>query len=50
VKEIFDVHKPDNGLISAALELNTFKYLLAELRAVKGEERGDQIVQNHDLD
>ena len=41
VQEIFDVHRPDNGLVSAALELNTFKFLLAELRAVKAEERGD---------
>jgi hypothetical protein len=44
------VHRPDNGLISAALELNTFKYLLAELRAVKAEERGELVAQNRDLD
>jgi len=41
--EIHEVHRPDNGLISAALDLCTFKFLLAELRAVKGEERGDSV-------
>lgn len=50
IKEIFEVHRPDNGLISAAMELQVLKYLLAELRAVKGEERGEMISQNRDLD
>jgi hypothetical protein len=50
IKEINEVHRPDNGLISAAMELQVLKYLLAELRAVKGEERGEMISQNRDLD
>ena len=41
--EIHEIHRPDNGLISAALDLCTFKFLLAELRAVKGEEKGDHV-------
>lgn len=30
--------------------MHTFKFLLAELRAVKAEERGELVAQNRDLD
>jgi hypothetical protein len=36
-KELNDVHRPDNGLMTSALEINTYKYILAELKVVKGE-------------
>ena len=42
--ELQDVHKPDNGFISAATDLITLQFLLAELRAVRAEQNGDQIV------
>lgn len=35
--EILDVHKPDNGLTITALEIATYRYILAELKIVKGE-------------
>ena len=35
--ELQEVHKPDNGFISAATDLVTYQFLLAELRAVRAE-------------
>ena len=49
-REVAEVHKPDNGLISALYELVTTEFLLAELRAVRSESRGDQIVASRDMD
>lgn len=34
-KELSDVHRPDNGLLSTCLEISTLKYILAELKLVK---------------
>jgi len=39
--ELNDVHRPDNGLLSSSLDLITMEFLLAELRAVNIESRGD---------
>jgi hypothetical protein len=35
VSELEEVHKPDNGLLSTALELSTIKFLVAELKLTK---------------
>lgn len=35
--EICQVHKPDNGLMTTALQLCCYKYFLAELKVIKGE-------------
>ena len=39
--EMQEVHKPDNGFISAATDLVATQFLLAELRAVRAEQSGD---------
>lgn len=36
-KELQDVHRPDNGLSATCLEISTYKFILAELKQVKGE-------------
>ena len=38
--ELNEAHRPDNGLTAAALELSTYEYIMAELKAVKGEVAG----------
>jgi len=48
--EIHEAHQPDNGLVSAMYDLVTIEFLLAELRAVKAELRGNQVMQSRDLD
>jgi hypothetical protein len=48
--EMQEVHKPDNGFISAATDLITFQFLEAELRAVVAESRGDQIIASRDVE
>ena len=46
--EIQDAHNPDNGLVASTYDLVTAEFLLAELRAVKAECRGDRIVSSRD--
>lgn len=46
--EIDSAHNPDNGLVAATYDLVTAEFLLAELRAVKAECRGDRIVSSRD--
>jgi phospholipase/lecithinase/hemolysin len=48
--EMQEVHKPDNGFISAATDLITYQFLEAELRAVIAETRGDQIIASKDIE
>jgi len=38
VIELNACHRPDNGLLTTALERSTYKLLLAELKAVKAED------------
>jgi len=45
-----DCHEPDNGLVASMYELVTLEFMLAELRAVKSEYHGCQIVSSKDLD
>ena len=35
--ELNEVHKPDNGLSTTCLEIAMYKYVLSELKIVKGE-------------
>lgn len=42
VDELREVHQPDNGLVSSMQNLITLEFMLAELRAVKAELRGDK--------
>ena len=49
--ELHDVHKPDNGFMSSAIDVVTFQFLLAELKAVRAEEvGGDRVTSARDLD
>lgn len=50
VREILDCHEPDNGLVASMYELVTLEFMLAELRAVKAESNGSQVVSSKDLD
>lgn len=50
VKELHDVHQPDNGMISSLQELVTMEFMLAELRAVKAELRGNHLMQSRDME
>lgn len=44
------MHKPDNGFMSAALDVVTMQFLLAELKGVRAEEvGGDRINSARDL-
>lgn len=36
--EIYETHRPDNGLTATSLEVSTYRYLLGELKVVKGEQ------------
>ena len=50
-EELRDVHKPDNGFMSAAMDVVTFQFLLAELKGVRAEEcEGDRVSSARDLD
>jgi hypothetical protein len=40
IRDIQDVHRPDNGLTATALEIATLNYLIAELKLVKDGETG----------
>lgn len=49
--ELHDVHRPDNGFMSAALDVVTFQFLHAELKAVRAEAvEGDRVNSARDLD
>ena len=49
--ELHDVHRPDNGFMSAALDVVTYQFLHAELKAVRAEAvEGDRINSARDLD
>jgi hypothetical protein len=50
VREILDCHQPDNGLIASLYELITMEFMLSELRAIKAENRGDNIVSSRDME
>ena len=39
MEELHDVHRPDNGQTDASIDLCAYKYLLAELKVVKGEQQ-----------
>ena len=32
-----EIHRPDNGLMTTALEIATYRYFISELKLVKGE-------------
>lgn len=49
-KELYEVHRPDNGFISATQDLVTMQFLLAELKAVRAESRGALVAQSADLE
>lgn len=49
--ELHDVHRPDNGFMSAAMDVVTLQFLLAELKAIRSEEvEGDRINSARDLE
>ena len=49
--ELHDVHKPDNGFMSSALDVVSLQFLHAELKAVRAEEvEGDRITSARELD
>lgn len=49
--ELHEVHRPDNGFMSSAIDVVTFQFLLAELKAVRAEEvGGDRVTSARDLD
>ncbi len=35
--ELYEIHHPENGLTTSAMELCTYRFLQAELKMVKGE-------------
>ena len=41
VGDLDQVHKPDNGLLSTALEMSTLKFLVAELKLIKEGDHGE---------
>ena len=50
-EELHGVHKPDNGFMSAALDVVTLQFLHAELKTVRAEElEGERITSARDLD
>ena len=49
--ELHDVHKPDNGFMSSAMDVVSLQFLHAELKAVRAEEvEGDRITSARELD
>lgn len=38
VKELVEVHRPDNGMMAASLELSAYKMLMAELKVVQNDD------------
>ena len=38
VQELCECHRPDNGLLTTALDLSTCKILIAELKTVKNQD------------
>ena len=40
VSDIHEAHRPDNGLLSTALEISTLKYLIAEFKIIKDGDNG----------
>jgi len=48
--ELSTVHRPENGFIAAAQDVVTHQFILAELKAVRAEEKGDLVEQNKNLD
>jgi len=50
VSELHELHQPDNGLVSSMQNLVALEFILAELRAVKAEQCGDQGESARDLD
>ena len=49
-QELRDAHRPDNGFMEAAMDVVTFQFILAELKGVRAEERGDHVSQSKVLD
>ena len=50
-QELRDVHKPDNGFMSSAMDVVIFQFLLSELKIVRSEEvEGDRMTSARDLD
>ena len=48
--ELNEVHRPDSGFITAALELKAMEFLLVEMRGVAQELEGDRIGSGRDID
>ena len=48
IRELFECHQPDNGLIASMYELVMVEFLLAEMYAVQAEDRGDLLVSSND--
>ena len=49
-QELRNVHRPDNGFMEAAMDTVTYQFILAELKGVRAEERGDHVSQSKVLD
>ena len=47
--EIRDVHQPDNGFMSAAMDLVSLQFIQAELVALRSEQRGELVTSSRDL-
>lgn len=49
--ELKETHRPDNGFISAAMDLKAMEFLLAEMKGVIEEVlRGDRVGSSKDID
>ena len=47
VSDVEQVHKPDNGLMAASLEISTLSFLVAELKLIKeGGDKGEHKIAN----
>jgi hypothetical protein len=46
VSDMEQVHKPDNGLMAASLEISTLNFLIAELKLVKEGDKGQYKLPN----
>lgn len=49
-KELFELHRPENGFISGILELKSVEFLLAEMSAVTEECKGEEVASRKDID
>lgn len=48
--ELRDAHRPDNGFISATMELKAMEFLFAEMIGVSEEQKGFRVGSNREMD